>query len=89
MNLTRICFIVFVSFLIYSNTVFAQQGIAQLRVDYTSEQISLKEYIVTMGYAVFYPEKLNPLYRNSDDMRNKCATEAVNLIKSNYELLHE
>ena len=87
MNLTRICFIVFVSFLIYSNTVFAQQGIAQLRVDYTSEQISLKEYIVTMGYAVFFPEKLNPLYRNSDDMRNKCATEAVNLIKSNYELL--
>ena len=87
MKLIRICFIVFVSFFIYRNTVFAQQGIAQLRADYISEQISLREYAVTIGYAVFYPDRLNPQYRSSGDVSISCGTEAVNLLKSNYGLL--
>ena len=85
MNVTRTFCVVLI--LLWSENVFGQQSVAQLHKDYLNQEISLREYVVNIGYAAFYPDRLPVQYKQLHNLPKKCAIEAVYLLKSNFDLL--
>ena len=69
------------------SAVSGQRHIDIIRSDRAQEQISEKDYIVNLGYALFAPERLPERYRPQDDRPIKCGTTIVANIQRNLALM--
>jgi|GEM_PF-2562019 len=68
-------------------SLFGQQSVVRLKIDFQEGRISRHDYVVNRGYAMFAPERLPAEYRFPDELHEKCGLEVVHLLRSEFENL--